>query len=169
VPERRTALGTDRGLGWRTHVFLSRDAVEMDEVDGFNVVRSRVLLDDVLCVTLHRRPPWGLVISALLVLAFVILSIAVLPGGADNPLAWLPFFVPLAGLLFVSVLFGVTYVSVYGRRSRARMAFWLRGGRARAIFELLVGRVEQRQAAPRGGPPGESPPVPVEERGSAGH
>jgi hypothetical protein len=167
VADRRTALGSERGLGWRTYVFLSRDAVEMDEVDGFNVVRSRVLLDDVLCVTLHKRPPWGLFISALLVVAFIIFCIAVLPGGADNPLTWLPFFVPLAVVLLVSVLFGVTYVTVYGRRSRARMAYWLRSGRARAVFELLLERVAQRQA-PGGGPQEASSAAPLEGGGSAG-
>jgi len=145
VAERRQQLGRELTLGRRTYVFLTADAVEMDEVEGGDVFRSRVLLDDVTLVTLHRRPPWGFFWTGLLLLASFAAVMAIAPN----------FYVPGVLLVVVTVvtilsLFlvgGVHYVTVFGRRSRARMAWRLGGGRARQVFTLLVGRVTQRQSS----------------------
>jgi hypothetical protein len=145
VAPSRTALGREAGLGLRTHVFLTADAVEVDEVDGFSVVRTRVLLDDILLVTLHKRPPWGLFWTVLLLLAFGASLMTLVPAGPGRlTFALLVFPVPF--LLLATTPFGVHYVTVFGRRSKARMAWRLGGGRARHVFELLAERAAQQQS-----------------------
>ena len=146
---RRTALGREFGVGHRAYVFLTADAVEVDEVDGLDVARTRVLLDDVMLVTLHKRPPWGLFWTVVLLMAFFVLVIGLFPWRWQVLLVVLPFFVPVLVALLVRVIFGVHYVSVFGRRSKARMAWYLRGARARATFALLLERVAERQAPAR--------------------
>ncbi len=148
---RRTALGRELGFGHRAYVYLTSDAVEVDEVDGWDVTRSRVLLDDVMLLTLHRRSPWGLFLAGVLVMAIFLALAALLPpdARAGTMLGLLP---PLGLLLLVvgaRLVFGVHYVSVFGRRSRARMAFSARRSRARAVFTLLEERVRERQRTAR--------------------
>jgi hypothetical protein len=149
---RRTALGRGTGFGFRTYSFLTADAVEMDEVDGFNVVRSRVLLDDVLLITLHKRPPYGRVLAMLFLLLFTVLGIALLREGGRVLVMLVPVLLPLLLLVVASLFLGVTYVDVLGRRSRARMAWSWRARRAREVFELLVARAEERQGSERPSP-----------------
>ena len=144
MAERRTLLGRDASLGLRTHVFLTADGLEVDEVDGVNVVRTRVLLDDILLVTLHRREPWGLFWAMLLFLMAAGFSLGVFPQGQARLVAALVFF-PVPTLLLGSTFFGVHYVTVFGLRSKARMGWRLSKRRARQVFELLVERVAYRQ------------------------
>ena len=145
MPPRRKALGRDAGLGLRTYLFLTPDALEVDEVDGVNVVRTRVLLDDILLVTLHKSPPWGMFWTGLVFLGLGALFMRLVPVGPGRLVfALLAFPLPLAMVL--STFFGVHYVTVFGRRSKARMAWRLGGARARRAFELLVGRVSMAQA-----------------------
>lgn len=145
MASRRRALGGDAGLGLRRYVFLTPDALEVDEVDGVNVVRTRVLLDDILLVTLHKSPPWGVFWTGLAFLGLGALVMRVVPAGTGRLLfALCAFPVPLG--LLLSTFFGVHYVTVFGRRSKARMGWRLGGGRARKVFELLVRRVTVAQA-----------------------
>ena len=113
-------------------------------MDGVNVLRTRVLLDDILLVTLHKRLPWGLFWTMLLFLAFGASLMTLVPAGGGRLLFALLVF-PLPFLLLASTFLGVHYVTVFGRRSKARMGWRLGGGRARHVFELLVERVGQAQ------------------------
>jgi hypothetical protein len=149
---RRTALGRGTGFGFRTYTFLTADAVEMDEVDGFNVVRSRVLLDDVLVVMVHKRPPYGRVLAMLFLLLFVVLGIALLREGGRILVMLVPVLLLLLLLVVASLFLGVTYVDVLGRRSRARMAWSWRAGKAREAFELVLARAKERQGGERASP-----------------
>jgi hypothetical protein len=152
VPPRRKVLGRDAGFGLRTYIFLTPDALEVDEVDGVNVVRTRVLLEDVLLVTFHRRLPWGLLWTLGLLLAFGAALMTLVPAGPGR-LAFALLAFPVPSLLLLSAVFGVYYVTVFGRRSKARMGWRLGGGRARRVFALLVERVERAQTPPPGQPP----------------
>jgi hypothetical protein len=145
VASRRSALGRDAGLGLRTYVFLAADALEVDEVDGINVVRTRVLLDDILLVTLHKSPPWGVFWTGLAFVGLGALLMRVIPAGRGSLFFALCAFPVPVGLV-LSTFLGVHYVTVFGRRSRARMGWRLGGGRARKVFELLVRRVTAAQA-----------------------
>ncbi len=145
MPPRRKALGRDAGFGLRTYIFLTPDALEVDEVDGVNVVRTRVLLDDILLVTLHKSPSWGMFWTGLAFLSLGALLMRLVPTGPGRLLfALLAFPLPLA--LVLSTFVGVHYVTVFGRRSKARMAWRVGSTRARKAFELLVRRVTLAQA-----------------------
>ena len=157
MADRRTQLGREYRLAGRSYVFLTADAVEVDDLDGFDVVRTRVLLDDVMQLTLHKRPPWGLFWTGLLGLAFFASLAAVSPLSGRGWLYLVPAFVAMLGALLLRVVFGVHYVTVFGRRSKARMAFYMRGRKARAVFDLLVERVTQRQAPPSESSAGDQP------------
>jgi len=146
MADRRTLLGREFRLAGRTYVFLTADAVEVDDIDGFDVVRTRVLLDDVLQLSLHKRPPWGLFWTVLLVMTSIVLVVGLFPSNRGFLLRFLlPLFALSLAANVIRVVFGVHYVTVFGRRSKARMAFYVRGAKARAVFDLLVERVTQRQ------------------------
>ncbi len=51
---RRTLLGRGSTLSSRLRVFRTPDAVEVDEIEGYDVTRRRVRFDEVLLVTYHR-------------------------------------------------------------------------------------------------------------------
>jgi hypothetical protein len=158
MADRRTLLGREFRLAGRTYVFLTADAVEVDDIDGFDVVRTRVLLDDVMQLSLHRRPPWGLFWTVLLVMTFILLVVGLFPANRGFVLRFLlPVFALSLAANVMRVVFGVHYVTVFGRRSKARMAFYMRGRKARAVFDLLVERVTQRQAPPSESSAGDQP------------
>jgi hypothetical protein len=143
---RRVALGREMGLARRSYVFLTPEAVEVDDVEGWglDVYRSRVLLEDVSFMTLHRVTPWGLAVVTLLVLVIAATFFLAARPEATSPVL-LAFAVVLVGLGFRLVL-GVHYLSVVGRRSKARMAWHWRPRRAREVFNLLLERVREQQA-----------------------
>jgi hypothetical protein len=158
MADRRTLLGREFRLAGRTYVFLTADAVEVDDIDGFDVVRTRVLLDDVMQLSLHKRPPWGLFWTVLLVMTFILLVVGLFPANRGFVLRFLlPVFALSLAANVMRVVFGVHYVTVFGRRSKARMAFYMRGRKARAVFDLLVERVTQRQAPPSESSAGDQP------------
>jgi hypothetical protein len=62
---------------------------------------------------------------------------------------------------------GVDYVTVFGKRSLAQMAFSLRKARAREVFLLLCERVQEAQARERRRAAGSAPSVPEGSTGTA--
>ena len=138
--------------GTRARVVLTDEAIEVDEAEGADVNRHRVLLDDVLAVTLHEQRRVGfLVTMGLIVLAMAGLALAILfdgPGVQWQPAAAIfgVFGMPalLAFLLHLSL--GVRTVTVYGRRSRARVGFLLRRDRARRVRDLVCQAVRDSQS-----------------------
>ena len=51
---RRTHLGTQTALSHVRRVYRTADAIEVDEIEGTDVTRRWVLLDEVLLITLLR-------------------------------------------------------------------------------------------------------------------
>lgn len=148
---RRTLLGTRSGLVSRMRVYLARDAVEIDEIEGHIGTRKRVLLDEIVLLTLDRRRNRPvLAILALCEVAILVIFALVNAelgrvfaiGAAASSL---PFVVPFA----VHAWLGTDYVTVFGKRTTAVMAFMLRKGRARHAFEILRERATQAQDAQR--------------------
>ncbi len=154
---RRRLLGTVSDVMVRRRVYLASDAVEVDEIEGYTGTRRRVLLDEVLAVTLDRRRRW---LTIVLWLAFG--SVFCLPGlffavvvGKQEP--WIaalaggivggPFF--LVATLHLAL--GADFVTVFGKRGVAQVAFTFRKRHAREIFALLRERTRQAQDPDRGG------------------
>ncbi len=138
--------------GTRARFVLTEEAIEVDEVEGVEVTRRRVLLDDVLAVTLHRQRQVGLLVATgLIALAAAGLALALLLDGPGTPAApaaviFGMFGLPALVVFVVHLAVGVQHVSVYGRRSRARVSFLLRHGRARELRDLICRAVRDRQS-----------------------
>jgi hypothetical protein len=157
---RRRFLGKISGFMVRTRSYLASDAIEVDEIEGYTGTRKRVLLDEVQLVTLDRRKRWRIIavsfsITLVFFLMFLLLWLdnhqpSILIAGASVILPFL-----LIGA--VQLLVGVDYVTVFGKRGVAQVAFFVRKKRARAVFALLRERVQEAQAQARSGNAAEQP------------
>lgn len=163
---KRQKLGGRTAFSHREHVFLARDCFEIDEVEGYEVTRTRVFFDDVLLVTRHRFVPGSTVaLATLLALMFGLMALGV---GAGSGARWgiLTFVLTGAPLLTYAVVLavrGAEAVTVQGRRTNARMHFGLRQRRARDVYRRacrLVRESQARLARQRGAPPPAAPPAP---------
>lgn len=161
----RIHLGTRTGLSFVHKVYRTADAIEVDEVEGVDVTRRRVLLDEVLLVTYHRSYGLAFVLSfAVLVTVFTALSLLI--GLTNQALGLLCFALtalPSLALLSLRLVLGVDVLTVHGRRTRAEVHFWLRKRRGREIFRQVCRDVRERQAQlarPLARPAAPSPPFP---------
>ena len=148
---RRTLLGSSRGgLSSFQRVYRTADAIEVDEIEGTDVTCRRVLLDEVLLVTLHRG--YGLpFVLTMLVVATVFGSVGALLAIADWTvgLGWLALTtLPPVVALALRFALGVDVVTVFGRRTAERIPFWFRKAAARDVFRLVCGLARERQQRP---------------------
>lgn len=164
---RRTLLGTLSGATSVNRVYRTADAIEVDEIEGTDVTRRRVLLEEVLLVTHHREYGTAFVVTTA--------AIATVFGGlgallaAMDPTAGLVMF-GLAGLPALLALawrlaLRLDVVTVYGRRTKASLRFSLRKARGREVYLLVCRLARDRQERlarqrARARPPVPPPPVP---------
>src|SRR5688572_13799943 len=148
----RRLLGTRGNLGGATRVYRTQDGLEIDDAEDERIFRKRVFWDEVLMVTLHHGRDVPFVIFALIGAGFLALfsfamgaAASVVAGVVMSLLTW----VPLVVYTIVRVVQGVPTVSVYGRRTMARLTFPLRPGRARAVYAEISGAARRRQDAAR--------------------
>jgi hypothetical protein len=145
--------------GWQ-RVYETPEAVEVDEANGFSGTRRRVFYDEVQLVTYHRYIGWALAVVAAVLATGVgmVEAVAALAGEPKATVVIFLFALPPLALLVVRVVVKVDAVTVYGRRTQARVCFWLRKGRAREVFQRLCARVrhaQERAAREAGGGPKE--------------
>lgn len=152
----RTPFGSDAA-------FLTSDGIDVDSTQNYEVVRRRVLFDDVHLVTLHHERGAAFVIVTGLFAAFF-LALAILIVSIDTD-AWpgaLPFFA--VGLLFlvpflVRMAAGRDVVTVFGRRSKAVLRFGsFSGERPREVYGQICAAVRRGQSAPVETPAAPIPP-----------
>jgi len=161
-PPRRTLLGTAADLGSRHRVYETAEAVELDEASGFTVLRHRVFYDEVILVTQHALVGWPLAVA--------LGALALLVGGMAGVMAmgdalWGAVGVGavallLAALTVMRIAIKMEAVTVYGKRSRVQVSFWLRRRKARAVFSRLCARVLQAQSSAAQRPPEPGPALP---------
>lgn len=170
-PARRVLLGTRSDLATRQRVYRIPDGLEVEDIQHFEVTCRRVFFDEVIAVTYHRFLDWPFLAAtgALAALAaFVALLVGLGagpgPGLATLALAGLPF----ALAFFLRLSLGVDVVTVHGKRSRARIHFWLRKARAREVFAQVCHLARERQqrvvreiAAEAAPPPPPGPEAPA--------
>jgi hypothetical protein len=153
VAERpRTLLGRVPNLGDREYVYRCDDALEIDAIDGYEVETKRVFFSDVEMITWHSRfSVGGLWIGGVSVACGLLLWLVVLAGTHDSTAGWITFWVffvpnlPVLGWF----LWPYWHVTVYGRRSVARMRWHFRRERSHRIFQELVREVRAWQEAHR--------------------
>ena len=144
---RRTLVGSwTEFAGWQ-RVYETPEAVEVDEANGLSGTRRRVFYDEVLLVTYHRYIGWALAALGAVLAGGVMLvaGVAALAGEPKATVVIFLFALPPLALLAVRVLVKVDAVTVYGRRTQARVCFWLRKGRAREAFQRLCARARHAQ------------------------
>jgi len=144
---RRTLLGKTSGLSSFSRVYRTADAVEVDEIEGTDVTRRRVLLEEVLLVTHHREYGTAFVVTMLAVLT-VSGGISALAATAELSVGVALFaFSGLPALLALAfrLALGLDVVTVFGRRTRATLHFPVRKERGREVFRLLCRLARERQ------------------------
>ncbi|MBI2932720.1 MAG: hypothetical protein HYY16_13820 [Planctomycetes bacterium] len=144
----RTRIGAEAGFAWRRRVYLAQDALEIDEIGPAVIERRRVYFDDVLAMTYHRR----ISVAALILFALcavLCVFIAILTFGGDAAVVGAVCLVIAAFFatgFVVHLLLRTDVITIYGRRTMARLTFTVRKARARRIFQDLVARIRARQA-----------------------
>jgi len=145
---KRRFLGRYNDLVTRHAIYETDDALEIDEQDNFEIVRKRVFFEDVLLVTMHERTGIVAIFFSLGFAAFLGLIAVVVSGGAG----WV-----FAAMGLLPLVYGIvriarkeTIITVFGRRSKARIRFSLRKTRAHQLYGELCAHVRrvqtQRQA-----------------------
>lgn len=162
----RVFLGSMVGVAERMRVFRTPDALEVDSSDHYEILRRRVFLDEIVLVTLHRGLgggvyPWVLGAVTLL-LGFIAAILSATPELSEVRNGFLLATAVLAVLAVASGFLPAWTVTVYGRRTRARMRYRFREGKARAIYaEICAAAAEAQHAlAARQPPPPQPPPLP---------
>jgi len=141
TPPRRNRIGKWTSLVARETAYVTADAVEVDSSEFFELVRRRVLFDDIRLVTLHRmRGTAYLLVTGIFALFLTTIAGVIAAIGGDAWAAALVFFMfaalPLT-LFILRLTFGVDVVTVFGRRSRVALRFQYRKERAREVYGML--------------------------------
>ena len=139
------------GLAERMRVFRIPDALEVDSSDHFEIYRRRVFLDEVLLVTLHKGwgggiYPWAIGVLALCCACTAAIFFAI-PDSEEVRNGFLIATAALVLLAVAMVFIPAWTVTVYGRRTRARMRYRLREGKARAVYAEICAAVAEAQQA----------------------
>lgn len=156
----RVYLGNDRNMAGMVKVYLLPDAVEVDETTFIEIERTRVYFDDVLAITYHRSINVLMVsIVGIVGLIFAGLGAAVMANDQNaGGIALFFFAAPLLIVIILHLILKNDFITVYGRRTMARMRFSIRKGRARQVYQELVAKVRAHQAALAAAQP--KPPAP---------
>jgi hypothetical protein len=146
-------IGRSLSLTERQYIALDRDALQVDVIDGYEVERKRVIFTDVELVTLHkaRNKGWMWLTGCC---SFLFLAIALMVGnmsGRSDLFLGLFFVLALPSLIMLTmtVTIPATHVTVFGKRTRACMRWWLRPGLARATFDRLCRLIAEEQEQQR--------------------
>jgi hypothetical protein len=156
----RTFLGTDAA-------YLTRDSVDLDAGQAYEVVRRRVFFDDVNLITLHHERGWAFIGVAgafgtfFLALAIFIVAINV------NGWPWaLPFFLngtPAFIGALVRLAMGRRVVTVFGRRTRAVIRFSVfKTERAHEVYRMVCAAAGRAQRSIVNAPESPAPPLPAD-------
>jgi hypothetical protein len=164
VSAERVPFGKANSVAHRRRVYRTEEALEVDEVGGFEIARRRVFWTEVRLVTLHRARQ-GVAAWVLAGLALVA-GLAGLLTGPANTAAYVLYGV--AGLSAIGAMVGaapVWVVRVHGRRTRAELRFRLRQAQAQQAYRDLCHLAAEAQwvLAARLAEQGPRPPDPLAE------
>ncbi len=152
MSEPRKLLRRSGSLFAREAVFQTADGLEVDLTEHYEVVRRRVLYDDVSLVTYHSdRGFWYLLSTAVIGALFTLMGMYIVGLGPNTwpvSLMFFAFGIPSLILCLVRLMFGRDVITVFGRRSKAVLRFSaLRRKRARAVYGEICAAVRRAQAA----------------------
>lgn len=144
----RVRIGRYNDLATRQVVYQTDEAIEVDEIDHFQIVRKRVFFDDILFVTLHRQfgAAFLVTMAALGGILLFVAAVLVINHQSDVALGFAAAASPFIIAFFVRVMLQQDVITVYGRRSKAAMRFTFRKAFARAKFEEITSLGRRAQA-----------------------
>ncbi len=154
-PPVRSLMGTWSDLGTWQRVYETPEAVEVDESNGLTGTRHRVFYDEVLLVTHHSYTGWPLAVLAAGVASCIGLAalVAALVGEPRTAVTIAFFALVAAAFMVARIAVKADAVTIYGRRSRARVSFWLNKDRARSAYQRVCARVRHAQERAADRPP----------------
>lgn len=143
---RRSLIGKRNGVSSRQRIYQTADAIEVDELEGYDVTRRRVFFDDIVLVTYHQFLGWPfLVLMGVLLTVSTLFTLVAFGGG------WGPGLVvfsisalPCLVAIILRLVLKVDAVTVYGKRTRAQIPFWFRKQQARQLYQQ-IGRLALEQ------------------------
>lgn len=167
TPPRRTRLSRWATLSTREAVYQTPDGIEVDSSEQFELIRRRVLFEDVRLVTYHRqRGVAYLLATGILALFFIVLGAFVASIGAESWGAAAIFFMMafLALTAFgLRLVLGVEVITIFGRRSKAVIRFTFRKQRAREVYGTICAAVRNAQRVrPATSPGSAAQPLPAD-------
>lgn len=167
TPGPRTKLGRNVGVVTRESVYETADGIEVDSREGYDVVRKRVLFEEVLLVTIHRTLGVSyVVVMAVATLLFGGLALIFQFSANETAVAITFAIVTLPFLIgfIVRLILKLDFVTVFGRRSKAVMRFAVKKRRAREVYGHICSRAREVQRSMEPPPaalvPAEEPPLP---------
>jgi len=143
----RRYLGRALALSERVRTYWTDEALEVDRAENYEIRRRRVFFDEILLVTLHNTR--GL-LSSLLPLILALLLAVVASASPSEPEVSRSLWIGaalLGGLALGLALVPVWVVTVYGKRTRARMHFRLRQRKAREVYAEITQAAAEAQRA----------------------
>ncbi|HKR63213.1 MAG TPA: hypothetical protein VJZ00_05720 [Thermoanaerobaculia bacterium] len=174
----RTLIGRSTSLTGREAIWRIPDGLEIQSKENYEVVRRRVLFEDIVFVTHHREAGGAyLVATGLIALLFLTLAISIISGAGFGawPAALVFALIGLPALIGFSLrlMFRLDVITVYGKRTKASIRFGMRKQRARDTYAQIVAAVraaqnhrareiarEEAAAEPEVIPVEEAPPMP---------
>ena len=140
----RRFLGRYNDVVTRHAVYATDSAIEVDERDNFAIVRKRVFFEDVQLVTLHDRVGIAAVFFSLGFAGFLGL-VGLIAGGVGGGVTVL-FGLPFLAYGIIRIRIKESIITIFGRRSRARIRFTLRRARAERLYDDLCAQVRRVQS-----------------------
>ena len=145
IPKRRF-LGRYNTAITRHAVYASDAAIEVDQQENFKIIRKRVFYEDVLLVTQHDRVGILAVMFSLGFAGFLALIGAIAGGGSGLAFGSFAVVFLIYGLLRIRIKESI--ITVFGRRSKARIRFTMRRARAQRLYEEICELVRTVQEVP---------------------
>jgi len=148
IPEApRRLVVKARRLAGQLRVYATNEALEFDDFAQGELRRRRMFYDEVLLVTRHGSVGWPFLGACGALIALLAMPAVALarqqPGDALILFGLLDG--PLLLAVLVQLIRGSHTVTVWGKRSRARIPLGIRAGRARMVFAELCKLVREKQ------------------------
>lgn len=146
MPPKRRFLGRYNTAITRHSVYASDAAIEVDQHENFKIVRKRVFFEDVLLVTQHDRVGILAVMFSLGFAAFLMLIGGIASGNSGLVFGTAAVVFLIYGFARIKVKESI--ITVFGRRSKARIRFSMRRARAQRLYEEICELVRTAQEVP---------------------
>jgi hypothetical protein len=144
-------LGSNAQVFVRERVYEVGDGLEVESSEHYEVIRKRVLYEDVLLITYHREAGiWFIVLSGLVGAFFLFIGVIVVISTRSSSalpfgVLWLAMASPFFLAATLRAILRVDVISVFGRRSKAVLRFSFRKKRAREVYGRILARARQIQ------------------------